>query len=107
MTAAPPPSPASGAIRAPGAPADPADASTGQDGTRLRRAISGRLLFLFILGDVLGRRRLRARGEDRRRSNAGDPPPRPRRYRYCPVLAIVEMERPGSLPSLVLMSVRM
>ncbi|TFV45401.1 APC family permease [Blastococcus sp. TF02A-35] len=29
---------------------DPAEA----DGTRLRRAVSGRLLFLFILGDVLG-----------------------------------------------------
>jgi hypothetical protein len=30
MTAAPPPSPATGATRAPGSPADPTDASTGQ-----------------------------------------------------------------------------
>jgi amino acid transporter len=34
-----------------GAAADP---GTGGDGTRLRRAVTGRLLFLFILGDVLG-----------------------------------------------------
>jgi APA family basic amino acid/polyamine antiporter len=33
---------------------DQAHDSDGSEGTRLRRAVSGRLLFLFILGDVLG-----------------------------------------------------
>jgi APA family basic amino acid/polyamine antiporter len=28
--------------------------TSGTEPTRLRRAVSGRLLFLFILGDVLG-----------------------------------------------------